>query len=44
MIFFDGNFSFGTKEKDSVLINENIKNFSGDPFTTIINAVDYLRS
>ncbi len=44
MIFFEGDFSFGTKEKDSVLINENIENFSGDPITTIINAVDYLRS
>tara|TARA_B100000902_G_C27127157_1_gene821728 strand:- start:99 stop:521 length:423 start_codon:yes stop_codon:yes gene_type:complete len=44
MIFFEGDFSFGTKEKDSVLINDNIKNFSGEPFTAIVNAVDYLRS
>ena len=44
MIFFEGDFSFGTKEKDSVLIDDNIKNFSGHPFSAIVNALDYLRS
>ncbi len=42
IIYFKGRFSFGTEEKDSIMIGKNIKHFSGNPTTACIQGLKYL--
>ena len=41
-VYFDDSYSFGTNDKDSILVSNTIKSFSGEPLETIISAIDYL--
>ena len=41
-IYFEKSYSFGTNEKDSILIGNNIKSFTGEPIQSIISAIDYI--
>jgi 3-dehydroquinate dehydratase-2 len=41
-IYFNEPFSFGTSEEDSILVDNIIRPFSGNPIETIISAIDYL--
>jgi len=41
-VYFDGNYNFGTSEKDTIFIGNNIKSFTGEPTETIMTAIDYL--
>ena len=44
MVFFEKEFSFGTSIENSILTAKNIKSFSGDPVTTCIEAMEFLKS
>ena len=41
-IYFQKSYSFGTNEKDSILIGNNIKSFTGEPIQSTISAIDYI--
>ena len=41
-VYFDDSYSFGTNDKDSILVSNTIKSFSGEPLETIISAIGYL--
>ena len=41
-IYYHKSFSFGTEVKDSILIGDNIKSFSGNPLESTISAIDYI--
>jgi len=41
-IYYDKSFSFGTEEKDSILLGDNLKSFSGKPLESTISAIDYI--
>ena len=41
-IYFDGHFSFGTNENDSIIMGDNIKSFTGEPKESTIKAIDYI--
>ena len=41
-IYFEKSYSFGTNEKDSILIGNNIKSFTGEPIQSTISAIDYI--
>jgi len=41
-IYYDKSFSFGTEEKESILLGDNIKSFSGSPIESAISAIDYI--
>ena len=41
-VYFDKKYNFGTKKKDTILINDNIKSFNGEPIKTIISAIDHI--
>ena len=41
-VYFDKKYNFGTEKKDTILINDNIKSFSGEPIKTIISAIDHI--
>tara|TARA_X000001036_G_scaffold69391_1_gene60673 strand:- start:194 stop:619 length:426 start_codon:yes stop_codon:yes gene_type:complete len=41
-IYFQSSYSFGTNEKDSILIGSNIKSFTGEPIQSTISAIDYI--
>ena len=41
-IYFERSYSFGTNEKDSILIGNNIKSFTGEPIQSTISAIDYI--
>ena len=41
-IYYDKSFSFGTEEKDSILLGANLKSFSGKPLESTISAIDYI--
>ena len=41
-VYFDGEYDFGTNEKDSIVIGDNIKSFTGEPIKTIISAIDHI--
>ena len=41
-VYFDGKYDFGTSEKDTIILGNNIKSFTGKPIETIISAIDYL--
>ena len=41
-VYFDGKYDFGTSEKDTIILGNNIKSFTGEPIETIISAIDYL--
>ena len=41
-IYFEKSYSFGTNEKDSMLIGNNIKSFTGEPIQSTISAIDYI--
>ena len=42
VIYYDKSFSFGTEEKNSILLGDNIKSFSGRPLESTISAIDYI--
>ena len=35
-------YNFGTYEKHTILINDNIKSFNGEPIKTITSAINYI--
>ena len=41
-VYFEKTFCFGTSEKDSIMIGDNIKSFSGDPIASCIKGLNYL--
>jgi len=41
-VYFENTFSFGTSEKESIMIGDNIKSFSGDPIASCIKGLNYL--
>ena len=41
-VYFDGKYDFGTSEKDTIIIGNNIKSFTGEPIETIISAIDHI--
>tara|TARA_Y100000591_G_scaffold227340_1_gene198312 strand:+ start:404 stop:832 length:429 start_codon:yes stop_codon:yes gene_type:complete len=41
-VYFDGEYDFGTNEKDTIILGDNIKSFTGEPIETIISALDYI--
>ena len=41
-VYFDGNYDFGTSEKDTIISGDNIKSFTGKPIETIISAIDHI--
>ena len=41
-IYFDKTYSFGANEKDSILIGDNIKSFTGEPIQSTISAINYI--
>jgi 3-dehydroquinate dehydratase-2 len=41
-VYFDKKYNFGTEKKDTILIDDNIKSFNGEPIKTIISAIDYI--
>jgi len=41
-IYYEKSFSFGTEEKDSIILGDNIKSFSGNPIESTISAIDYI--
>ena len=42
IVYFDGNYDFGTSEKDTIILGDNIKSFTGEPIKTIISAIDHI--
>ena len=43
-IYFDNGYSFGTNIEQSMMVANNIKDFTGPPIETCIEAVEQLRS
>ena len=43
-IYFDNGYSFGTNIEHSMMVANNIKDFTGPPIETCIEAVEHLRS
>ena len=41
-VYFNGKYDFGTTEKDSIIIGDNIKSFTGKPIEAIISAIDHI--
>ena len=41
-VYFDSKYNFGTNEKHSIIAEDNIKSFNGEPIETIISAIDYI--
>ena len=41
-VYFDGSYSFGTNEENSIFVSNKIKPFSGEPVEAIVSAIDYL--
>ena len=41
-VYFDVKYNFGTKEEDTIFIEDNIKSFTGEPIETIISAIDHI--
>ena len=41
-VYFDGKYDFGTSEKDTIILGDNIKSFTGEPIKTIISAIDHI--
>ena len=41
-VYFKNPYNFGTSEKDTILIGNNIKSFSGPPINTIRSAIDHI--
>ena len=39
-VYFDGEYNFGTSEKETIISGNNIKSFTGKPIETIISAID----
>jgi len=42
VIYFDGDFSFGTNTEDSIFIHDKIKSFMGSPIEACIQGMEYL--
>ncbi len=42
IIYFNKPFSFGTTEKDSIMIGKNIKPFSGEPLPSCLKGLDQI--
>ena len=42
VVYFDGKYDFGTSEKDTIILGDNIKSFTGEPIETIISAIDHI--
>ena len=41
-IYFDSGYSFGTDAKDSIMIADNIKDFTGAPVEASVKGLEYL--
>ena len=41
-VYFNGQYDFGTSEKDTIILGDNIKSFTGEPIETIISAIDHI--
>ena len=41
-VYFNGNYDFGTNEKDTIISGDNIKSFTGKPIETIISAINHI--
>ena len=41
-VYFDGKCDFGTSEKDTIILGDNIDSFTGKPIETIISAIDHI--
>ena len=41
-VYFESPYNLGTSEKDTILVNNNIKSFSGEPIATIRSAIDHI--
>ena len=41
-VYFNKKYNFGTYEKHTILINDNIKSFNGEPIKTITSAINYI--
>ena len=41
-VYFDENYDFGTSVKDTIILGDNIKSFTGKPIETIISAIDHI--
>ena len=42
-VYFDSKYDFGTSEKDTIIVGDNIKSFTGEPIKTIISAIDHIK-
>mgnify|MGYP001260317103 CR=1 FL=1 len=42
VVFFDEPYCFGTREKESIFIGDNLKSFAGDPVTSCIKGIEHL--
>ena len=41
-VYFESPYNLGTSEKDTILVDNNIKSFSGAPIGTIKSAIDHI--
>ena len=41
-VYFESPYNLGTSEKDTILVDNNIKSFSGAPIETIRSAIDHI--
>ena len=41
-VYFDDKYDFGTSERDTIILGDNIESFSGKPIETIISAIDHI--
>ena len=41
-MYFDSKYDFGTSEKDTIILGDNIESFKGEPIETIISAIDHI--
>ena len=41
-VYFKSPYNFGTSEKDTILVGNDIKSFSGPPIDTIRSAIDHI--
>ena len=41
-VYFDKKYNFGTYEEETILINDNIKSFNGEPIKAITSAINYI--
>ena len=42
VVYFNQDFSFGTNAENSIMISENIKDFTGSPLNACIKGMEYL--